>query len=88
MSSEYEAAMKRWSVLCYQKLPVIPPHAKQLKELIPIQKKEETIESDGRNNAEDSKSDQKDQASKCITGLTYVPFFPVISHTLTLNNSK
>ena len=67
--------MKRWATLCYQKLPVIPPSAKQLKELIPIQKKEE-VELEVRKTTEENKEEKK-EVSKCITGVTFVPFFPV-----------
>ncbi len=34
---DYEAAMKRWALLLSNELPIIPPHASQLKDLIPIQ---------------------------------------------------
>lgn len=33
---EYELAMRGWTSLCVN-LPIIPPHASQLPELIPIQ---------------------------------------------------
>ena len=33
---DYEEALLRWALLC-SRLPFLPPHAEQLKEIIPIQ---------------------------------------------------
>jgi len=55
---EYEAAMKRWALLCTQ-LAAIPPHASQLKDLIPIQTIENTPE--GKTVATDDTGEEADQ---------------------------
>ncbi|KAL6045759.1 U3 small nucleolar ribonucleoprotein MPP10 [Balamuthia mandrillaris] len=87
---EYEHALQRWARLCNATLPVIPPHATQLEQLIPIQ----SVATIHRARAADSirRASEKNQASDAgedntihhtarHTGEVYMPFFMSFSHT-------
>jgi hypothetical protein len=69
---EYEAAMKRWALLVSEQLPVLPPHASQLKDLIPIQ----SIEINSEENQQQPVAKQEKESTMLFkTGETIVPFF-------------
>lgn len=68
--------MKRWSAIAISQLNVIPPHASQLKDLIPIQTPE--VETKEENKEPVIETIEKEEfTEKVITGLHEIEFLPV-----------
>jgi len=74
---DYECSMKRWAALCMN-LPIIPPHAKQLKDLIPIQKVENecpSVDTGGKSVSRANEMENTIIPMKLEMTLKEIPFF-------------